>query len=123
MKLEKTGVRASNYSVWHRLLGPEYFAVDVDFVEYRANRGIVALLAVTGECNDEFHILNSKKYIWARTELERKILAELSAKLGVSAYYVIHTRDLSLFHVHNLADLGIFQVMGSQKYAKFIKDL
>ena len=38
-KQEKIRVRPSEYSNWHRKLGSEYLAVDIDFVEYRKDRG------------------------------------------------------------------------------------
>ncbi len=123
-KMEKTGERNSKYSEWHRSLGPEYLAIDIDFVEYRRNKGIVGVLAVTGRCKDEGHIINSKKYIWERTEIERKIMKEISNKLNVPAYYVIHDDSLSIFHVHNLnKNLSEFEAMNTNQYSNFIKTL
>jgi hypothetical protein len=123
-KTEKTGERNSDYSLWHRSLGAAFLAVDIDFVEYRQNRGIVAFIAVTGRLNDEKHIMNSKKFIWKRTAVERKIMLELSLKTGVPAFFTIHNNDLSLFHVHNLAeDLSDFKRMNQKEYGDFIKQL
>ena len=123
-KMEKTGERNSAYSAWHRSLGADYLAVDIDFVEYRKGRGIVAVLAVTGNCNDENHIQNSKKFIWARTSLEREILLNLSQKLSVPAYFVIHDNDLSVFHVHDLnIGLASYQRFDNTAYGTFIKQL
>jgi hypothetical protein len=123
-KTEKTGERNTDYSLWHRQLSPQFFAIDIDFVEYREDRGIVAVLAVTGRCKDEKHIVNSKKYIWKRTKLERKILVEFSEKLTIPAYFVIHDDSLSIFHVHNLnKELTKFTKMNEKEYAEFIKAL
>jgi hypothetical protein len=123
-KTEKTGERSSAYSLWHRSLGPDFYAVDIDFVEYRADRGIVAFIAISGKCTDEKHIINSKQYIWERTKLERKILIELSDKINVPAFLVLHSEDLSVFHVHNLKDSqNTFKVMNLEEYSNFIKSL
>lgn len=123
-KQEKLGVRASAYSQWHRTLGDGCYGVDLDWVEYRANRGIVALIDVTGNLNNEEHIINSKQMIWNRTEMQREILETVAKSLGVPAYFVIHTTDLSIFHVHNLAyDLKDFTSLTRFQYTEFIKSL
>lgn len=123
-KMEKTGERNSDYSAWHRTLGPKYLAVDIDFVEYRQDRGIVAFIAVTGRLNDESHIMNAKRFIWKRTAVERKIMLELSLKTGVPAFFTIHNNDLSLFHVHDLTkDLSEFKRMNQKEYGDFVKQL
>lgn len=123
-KTEKTGQRNSAYSLWHRSLGADYLAVDIDFVEFRKGKGIVAFLAVTGECVDENHIINSKKYIWQRTQLEREILVTLSVKVNVPSYFVIHNNDLTIFHVHDLSkNLTEYTKMNNEEYASFIKHL
>jgi hypothetical protein len=122
IKCEKTGNRPSEYSLWHRSLGPEYFAIDLDYIEFRKERGIVAFIAVSGETINEKHLINSKKYIWARTLIERGILKRLSEKTGIPAFFVIHTKDLKIFHVHNLGeDLSTFKKMEKEEYSKFIK--
>lgn len=123
-KTEKTGQRNSAYSLWHRSLGAEFLAVDIDFVEFRKGKGIVAFLAVTGECVDENHIINSKRFIWQRTQLEREILITLSSKVNVPSYFVIHNNSLTIFHVHDLSkDLTNYTKMNSEEYASFIKRL
>lgn len=106
-KTEKTGERNSDYSLWHRSLGPEFLAVDIDFVDYRKDRGIVGFLAVTGRCKDEKHIL-----------------IKLSIGMNVPAYFVIHDDALSIFHVHNLNEnLETYISMDKEAYGSFIKKL
>jgi hypothetical protein len=118
------GERNSDYSLWHRSLGPEFLAVDIDFVEYRKDRGIVGFLAVTGRCKDEKHILNSKRFIWKRTAVERDILIKLSKGMNVPSYFVIHDDALSIFHVHNLNEnLETYISMDKEAYGSFIKKL
>lgn len=60
VKGEHTGERTTEYSLWHRSLGSKYLTLDIDFVEYRKDRGIVAIVAVTGRLNNEKHIINAK---------------------------------------------------------------
>jgi len=125
-KQEKQGTRisASAYSQWHRTLGSDFCTMDLDYVEWRRGRGIVALIDVTGNMNDEQHINNSKETIWRRTEMQRDVLETLSNAIGVPAYFVLHTKDLSLFHVHNLKyDLKLFTSLGRYEYSEFIKSL
>lgn len=123
-KSEKTGNRPDEYSLWHRTLGPEYYSVDIDYVEYRKERGIVAFIATSGECEDERHIINSKKYIWERTKLERDILNQLANKFGVPALFVIHTKGLTIFHVHDINQgLRSYKSMDKNQYETFIKSL
>ena len=124
VKQEKIGKRPSEYSEWHRTLGCEYLTADIDYVEYRIGRGIVALIDVTGEMEDEGHLLNSKKYIWARTKMQREILSTMSKALGVPAFFVLHTKGLTVFHVYNLADTEEKpQRMTCAEYTNFVKKL
>lgn len=125
VKQETIGARPSNYSEWHRTLGIDFKAVDIDFVEYRESRGIVGLFGVTGRCKDKNHINNSKKYIIQRTYVERKILKELAEGKDYSSYLVIHTEDLSVFHVWNLnkCENPEWIEYSKEEYEKFIKNL
>ncbi len=123
-KKETIGFRPGEYSQWHRTLGSGCYAVDIDFVEFRPGRGIVGFFGVTGRLNDERHIINAKQMIWSRTKIEREILHELYVKTGVPAYLVIHTEDLSVFHVHKVSDsIEQFRRMNNEEYTKFIKEL
>ena len=121
-KPERTGERASEYSLWHRQLGSGCYAVDVDWVEYRFNRGIVAFICATSRFNSEQHLINSKPMVFARTELERKIVKQLSEVMKVPAFFVMHLTDLSLFHVYDLSSMT-FKVMNKEEYGDFIKKL
>lgn len=124
VKQEKIGKRPSEYSEWHRTLGSEYLTADIDCVEYRIGRGIVALIDVTGEMEDEGHLLNSKKYIWARTKMQREILSTMAEALRVPAYFVLHTKDMALFHVYNLSDTVEKPLrMTCAEYTNFIRSL
>jgi len=122
-KEEKTYERVSDYSLWHRSLGSEFLTVDIDFVEYRNGRGIVGIICTTSRLKNENHLINSKKFIFKRIFLERKIVLDISKKLNVPAYFVIHTDDLSVFHVYNLEDMDSFKIMNKEQYGDFIKNL
>lgn len=124
VKQEKIAKRPSEYSEWHRTLGAEYLTADIDFVEYRRDRGIVAIIDVTGEMEDEGHLYNSKKYIWARTRMQRNILSAISKALNVPAYFVLHTKGMTLFHVYDLSDSTETPTrMTCEQYAAFVKKL
>jgi hypothetical protein len=125
----KDGVRtvkqyACAYSHWHRTLGKEYYQTDIDHVEYRTGKGIVAIIDTTSNFNDERHIINSKKYVWNRNQLQRKILLETANALNVPVYYVFHTNDFSVFHVHDLRkELDQYTAMTKDEYTFFICNL
>lgn len=123
-KQEKTGHRPTEYSEWHRTLGNEFLSMDVDFVEYRVGRGIVALFEVTANMENEGHMIRSKPYIWDRTEVQRDVLTTMSEALGVPAYFTLHTKDLSLFHVYDLSgNQENLRKMTQEEYAEFIRSL
>lgn len=120
---EKTGIRVSDYSLFRRKFGSEFLTTDLDFVEYRNDRGIVALIDVTANMKDEFHLMNCKRFIWRRTEFQRMILLNISKALKIKAYFVLHTTDLSIFHVHTLPNIEDFVKMDKNSYTNFIKSL
>lgn len=96
----------------------------MDYVEYRMDRGIVAIIDVTDNLKNEQHIVNSKEIIWGRTKIQREILSTMSEALKVPAYFVLHTKDMSLFHVYNLSDSSKGpRRMTLTEYTQFIKDL
>jgi len=123
VKKEKTFQRVSDYSLWHRSLGSEFLAIDLDWIEFRIDRGVVALICTTSRLKDEQHLINSKKFIFKRINLERKIVLNIAEQLNAPAYFVIHTDDLKFFHVHDLNNLEKFEVMDQNKYGEFIKNL
>jgi hypothetical protein len=112
----------ADYSQMHRTISGAY-AIDIDQVEWRADRGIVAIICTTGNLNDKYHILNAKPRIWERTKFERMIATEIASKLNVPAFYVIHTKDLSCFHVHNLANISEFTELSQESYKIWVSIL
>src|SRR3990167_79241 len=123
-KQETIRFRPTEYSEFHRTLGGDCYATDIDFVEFRPGRGIVGFFGVTGRLKDEKHLINSKPMIWARTEVERQILYQLSISTGKPAFLVIHTSDMNTFHVHNIKNsIDQFDKFNQEEYTQFIKKL
>ena len=126
---KKDGVRTikhygDSYTEWHHTLGEQYYRTDIDHVEFRSNRGIVALIDTTARFKDEAHLINSKPYVWERSGMQREILTSTSKALGVPAYFVLHTDDLTIFHVHDLSrPLIEYTAMDEPTYRKFIMNL
>jgi len=118
---------ASAYSLWHRSkIFEGCFTVDVDYVEFRNGRDVVALICVTSRLNDVQHMNNSKPMIFERSKAERRILWFLSWCTGVPAYYVIHLTDLTVFdvyRVHEQGELENFDRMNRDQYVAFIRGL
>ena len=108
-------LRDADYSQMHRTI-PGAWVTDIDQVEWREGRGIVAILCTTGNLNDANHIQNSKIHIWERTRFERMIVTEIANKLNLPSYYVIHTKDLSCFQVHKLSNLSEYTQMSQEEY-------
>ena len=125
VRKESSNARSMDYSNWHRSFSHFCYAIDVDFVEYRINRGIVGLFGITGNFEDERHMINSKKYVLARNYVEREILKDLTKDQKFNAYLVLHTKDLTLFHVWNLTlhEVPLWQVYDKVQYQKFIEEL
>ena len=109
----------ADYSQMHRSINGAY-VTDIDQVEWREGRGIVAILCITGNLNDSNHINNSKSRIWERTRFERMIVTEIARRINVPAYYVIHTKDLSCFQIHNLSDLSEYTQLNQEEYKMWL---
>ena len=124
MKEETTNTRPNGFSKWHRKLGEDYYAVDIDFVEFRKGRGIVAIIGVSGNFRDERHIVNSKSYVWKRTRLEQQVMRQLSFAQDVPCYYVLHNAAMTVFHVHNLwKGLKTYDRFSEWEMSKWIRQL
>ena len=102
--------RDLRYNNWHfDKLPREYYAMDIDFLEIRKGRGIVALVEVKNEYE------KVKKW-----QLDYYI--ELSGKLNVPAYLVIHRKNLTEFKVTNLITKET-KLFDEQQHINFIKNL
>jgi hypothetical protein len=117
---ETTNNRPSEYSAWHRKLGSEYSAIDIDYVEVRNGR-IKAIIGVT-HCYTKFHINYNKEAILKRSEFERSVMINMANKMGVKAYYVIHSIDMKNFLLISLPELKETE-MDEVQYSNFLKNL
>jgi hypothetical protein len=56
--------------------------------------------------------------------MQREVLTNASKALGVPAYFVLHTDDLTTFHVHDLSkSLDEYTAMDEPAYRNFLKSL
>jgi hypothetical protein len=63
--------------------------------------------------------------VLGRNYVEREILKDLTKDQKFNAYLVLHTKDLSLFHVWNLTlnEIPLWRVYDKVQYQKFIEGL
>lgn len=115
---ERTFKRSSKYSKWHRTLPDYCYVMDLDWVEWRNGKGVVALIEVAIRKNEQLleNLIKQK-------EFEITVLVEIATKLKVPAYVVYHEEDLSIFYVKPLKPNTVWQVMKKKDYAKFIEGL
>ena len=124
VKPEITGRRDLTYSRWHRTLPSYCYMVDIDCVEWRSTKGVVALI----ETCIGTAIAYKKKF-------QLRVLKEIAGKLGVPCYLVIYyprnnyprNDKITLFEVYSLQD-GEFpncpkQVMTEGRFRDFLKSL
>jgi len=117
VKPELTGERDLSYSRWHRTLGDSYYMIDLDSIEWRSGKGVVALI----ETARLQAIVYKKKF-------QIKVMKELAQRLGVPAYLVLYNDELTLFEVYDLLSGSEWssctkKVMGRNEYSNFIKNL
>lgn len=120
VKPEFTGKRDLTYNVWHRTIGSQCYMVDLDCVEWRSNRGIVAIIerACDYQIYPRSSLLQFKKF-------EIKVASEMATKLSVPSFLVFYDEALTKFDVyHIIGEEPIFlQTFNSDDYAKFLNEL
>jgi len=118
VRKERTFKRSSKYSKWHRTLPNYCYVMDLDWVEWRSGRGVVALIEVAIRKNEQLlqNLIKLKDF-------ETTILLEIATKLNVPAYVVYHEEDLSKFYVKQLKPNTVWQTMRKKEYAQFIEGL
>jgi len=101
--------RDLRYNNWHREKLPKNcYAMDIDLLEFRAGRGIVAVT--------ELKNANERIKQW-----QNNILIELGKKLEVPVYLIIH-KELTMFKVTNLLT-NASKIFDEPEYIEFIKGL
>lgn len=122
VKREFTRKRDLTYNDWHRTIGNPYCMMDLDCVEWRADRGIVAFIEVTRFVPEgkfsQSEILNRKQF-------EITVLDELQRKFKVPAYIVFYTHDLSTFWIYTIENGSPkwLKAVNKKDYATFIRQL
>ena len=122
VKPEFTGKRDLTYNLWHRTVGDQYYMLDVDCLEWRNGRGIVAIIE-RGLYNSESNY--SKEAIIRFKRFELKVVTELSQKLKVPAYLTFYNIELSEFDVYQIQSEQAlhFKKMNVEEYSNFIRNL
>lgn len=117
---ERHNSRDLRYSNWHRTLPNFCYAIDFDFVEWRKDRGIVAVLetALRDEKQTLCQQLETKKF-------EIKVLGELSIQTNWKIYIVFHNEQLTTFWIFTVINGNTkwWKTIGQTEYAKFIQEL
>jgi hypothetical protein len=85
--------------------------MDIDFVEWREGRGVVALIetAELGSSHDK------------RWQL--MVLKDLADRAGVPAYFVKYSADCSLFLVRAIGEDESFRKMNRSQFRRFMEKL
>lgn len=117
VKPELTGQRDLTYSRWHRTLPRWCWMVDLDSIEWRSERGIVALIELA-----RYEATVYKK------KFQLKVLKELARQAKIPAYLVLYHNSMNLFEVYDLfSGETIFEcnkkVLTENEYREFIKSL
>jgi hypothetical protein len=119
VKPELTGQRDLAYSKWHRTLPNYCYMIDLDSVEWRNGRGVVALIET---CRGTA-VAYKKKF-------QLRVLKEIALKLQVPCYLVIYhytDGEIKTFDVYDLLN-GEFPNcprlrMNERQYRNFIQKL
>ena len=117
VKPEHTGKRDLTFHRWHRTLPPDCYMVDLDCIEWRSEKGIVALI----ELARHTAIVYKKKF-------QCKIIKELATKAQIPAYLVLYNGDLTYFEVYDLLSANKVtecdkQIMNQKEFRVFIQKL
>jgi len=107
VKKEYTNNRNLEYSLWHRQLPFFCYAMDLDWIEWRNNRGIVALI-------------ETKKSGYL-SDFQRKVYLELADKINVPVYFVKYN-NLDCFEVLDLKT-NEKRILNELEYKEFIQSL
>jgi len=100
------------YKEWRRRVGDDCYAMDLDWIEWRPKRGVVAVIETRGTDT----MLNK----W-----QLKVMLEVANALRVPAYFVryyVEDNKLIQFKVMNLRNDQTL-IMSEEEYLKFIKGL
>lgn len=103
---------------------------DIDYVEYDYDGKIYAMLEVTGECNDEGHMINKMKYTRLRMSRRAKVFSQIAKSLHIPFYMIVYDNSMSIFHIYTIVDklggdgnLYNYMRMDGDQHKQFIHSL
>jgi len=120
VKPEYTGKRDLSYNKWHRTIGDSYYMIDLDCVEWRSNKGTVAIIE---------RALDMQKYpleqIIEYKKFELTVASEIAEKLKVPAYLVFYNPQLTEFKIYIIQqnNAQFYKTMNDTDYADFLRKL
>lgn len=109
-KPEFTNNRDLRYSHWHREALPGWcYATDLDWIEWRSDKGIVAFLETK---------MNGRL-----SPFQQKVYAELERITGIPAFYVSYDKQLTVFTVTRISDGSSVGIFNEEEYVAWITGL
>jgi hypothetical protein len=120
VKEERTFKRDLTYNLWHRTIGDAYYMIDLDCVEWRTNRGVVAILerSLNIQNGTLEQIIGDKKF-------ELTVYSQVARKLEVPAYLVFYNEELTEFKIFMIQNESakFWKTMNDIEYTSFIRGL
>lgn len=117
---ERFNSRDLRYSNWHRTLPDFCYMIDLDCVEWRSNRGIVAFIetALRDPNQTMSDQLDNKSF-------EVKVLHELFNRTDIPTFIVFYSDDLNTFWIFSVDDGKTVWLKTVEKteYEKWIQTL
>jgi len=114
-----------NYSDWHRTIGRDYYANDVDWLEWRIGPEgpqVVALIELTYSENTPGRRYCDVALARFKRDGQYTITKMVSQALEVPAFFVIARYDLEVFCVCRLSN-GAWSECDEPRYRKWIQSL
>lgn len=120
------------FKKWHRLLGREYYAQDVDLIDYRYYRGRIryaAIMELTKCFNDngpDEDYLNSLLSRWRDRDGQAKVMVDIASRLSAPLYIVLFTVKLDspdLFWILSVEKLKWWSAVPPDRVANWIRHL
>ena len=109
------------YSLWRYRLKYAIKCRDVDYLEIRQGE-VKAVIETTGKLANESHLRSSTDKIFERLAGQRLIFKHLVGVFSCPAYFVLHTRDLTVFYVFDI-DFNHVLSANKKQYILFLDSL
>lgn len=123
--------RFTPYREWHLKVGRQYYAQDIDQVEYRFRNGAITPVAIfemtradigKGKLHDKY--LSAVLDRLSGRDTQGRLVRLIADRLGTDAWIVVYRPNLSIFHAYNLQqDTGWYLFEGKTEYAKWLRSL